>query len=53
MELNSYGVYLRFELMRGELSAAEYEASITQLKTYLAKETSRLHWQEFLGAMSV
>ena len=34
--LNTYGVYLRFELMRGELSTNEYETSITQLKTYLA-----------------
>ncbi len=51
--LNTYGVYLRFELMRGELSQSEYESSLEQLKTYLAGETTRAHLQEFLNAMSV
>ena len=50
--LNTYGVYLRFELMRGELSQAQYLASLEQLKTYLAGETTRPHLQEFLHAMS-
>ena len=51
--LNTYGVYLRFELMRGEISQDEYEASIVQLKTYLAGETQRPHLQEFKEAMGV
>ena len=51
--LNTYGVYMRFELMRGETSQTEYDASLLQLKTYLAGEKTRAHLQEFLGAMSV
>lgn len=49
--LNTYGVYLRFERMRGILTAAEYEKAITQLKTLLAHETQRAHLQEFLAKM--
>ena len=49
--LNTYGVYLRFELMRGIINQKEYDARITQLKTYLANETDRPHLQEFLHAI--
>ena len=49
--LNTYCVYLRFELMRGELNQAQYDSSLEQLKTYLAAEKERSHLQEFLGAM--
>lgn len=51
--LNTYGVYLRFELMRGEITQTEYASSIEQLKNYLAGETTRQHLQEFNEAMSV
>ena len=49
--LNTYCVYLRFELMRGELNQAQYEACIDQLKQYLTCESARPHLQEFLHAM--
>lgn len=34
--LNTYAVFLRFELMRGMLSEHEYHQSIARLKTYLS-----------------
>ena len=49
--LNTYCVYLRFELMRGQLNQTQYDAALTQLKAYLAGESSRAHLQEFLGAL--
>lgn len=49
--LNTYGVYLRFELIRGIITQSEYDASIEQLKAYLANETDKPHFQEFLNAI--
>lgn len=49
--LNTYCVYLRFELIRGNLQENEYVHSINQLKTYLASENDKGHFQEFLQAM--
>lgn len=46
--LNTYGVYLRFELMRGELTAFEYKNSLIKLENYLENEKDRVHLQEFL-----
>jgi len=46
--LNTYCVYLRFELMRGTLSEIEYTTSLDQLRNYLAEESSKPHLQEFL-----
>lgn len=48
--LNTYCVYLRFELMRGVYTPAEYQNKIQQLKTYLESEQDKPHFQEFLGA---
>lgn len=50
--LNTYGVYLRFERMRGNLTATDYAQALANLKTYLADETTRLHLQEFLQRMA-
>lgn len=49
--LNTYGVYLRFELMRGEILPEHYQAAMDELKSYLTAETNRPHLQEFLLAM--
>jgi 3'-5' exonuclease len=50
--LNTYCVYLRFELMRGVLTANEYQAKMTQLTDYLASEVDKPHLQEFLHLMA-
>jgi predicted PolB exonuclease-like 3'-5' exonuclease len=47
--LNTYLVFLRFELMRGKLSAAEYHAECLQLRDYLKAE-AKPHFDEFLAA---
>lgn len=49
--LNTYCVFLRFELMRGNLTAAGYSTSIQRLKEYLQTEVNKAHCQEFLAAM--
>ena len=50
--LNTYCVYLRFELIRGVINQDEYTHSIERLKNYLAKEQEKKHLQEFLNKMS-
>lgn len=50
--LNTYCVYLRFELLRGNVTAEEYAQAIERLKDYLRSETSRTHLNEFLTAMA-
>jgi predicted PolB exonuclease-like 3'-5' exonuclease len=47
--LNTYLVYLRFELMRGRMSRARYEEECRLLRDYLTRE-ERPHFTEFLGA---
>lgn len=47
--LNTYLVFLRFELMRGKLSPAEYDAECKQLREYLQAE-NKAHFTEFLAA---
>jgi predicted PolB exonuclease-like 3'-5' exonuclease len=49
--LNTYCVYLRFELMRGTINEIEYSKSLERLRGYLAEENEKLHLQEFLGLM--
>lgn len=50
--LNTYCVYLRFELIRGTINQDEYNQSIEQLKTYLNGESNKNHLQEFLQRMN-
>ncbi|MFA6303134.1 MAG: 3'-5' exonuclease [Legionella sp.] len=50
--LNTYCVYLRFELMRGTINQDEYDGSIKQLRDYLGTETDKEHLQEFLRAFN-
>ena len=47
--LNTYLVYLRFELVRGKLAATEYDAECRQLRDYLKTE-NKPHFEEFLAA---
>lgn len=46
--LNTYGVYLRFQHMRGMLDDVQYDQKIENLEQYLVHETERAHLQEFL-----
>lgn len=46
--LNTYCVYLRFELIRGNINIDEYQNSIERLKAYLNIEKEKEHLQEFL-----
>lgn len=48
--LNTFCVYLRFELMRGLISEDEYENNISILKQYL-QEQNKPHLTEFLENM--
>lgn len=50
--LNTYCVYLRFELLRGILNQNEYEKSLQNLKNYLETEADKPHLQEFLAKMN-
>ncbi|MDA8420308.1 MAG: 3'-5' exonuclease [Pseudomonadota bacterium] len=47
--LNTYLVYLRFELIRGKLDAAAWAAETQRLRTLLGSE-DRPHWRAFLQA---
>lgn len=49
--LNTYLVYLRFQLIRGRLNPASYQAECQSLRTYLGQDTAG-HWGEFLSAWS-
>jgi len=46
--LNTYLVFLRFEMMRGKLLAGEYEGKCEQVKAFL-NEADRPHLTEFLS----
>jgi predicted PolB exonuclease-like 3'-5' exonuclease len=46
--VNTYLVFLRFQLMRGILNLEQYESECTLARSTLSK-SSELHWQEFLG----
>ncbi|HYL17987.1 MAG TPA: 3'-5' exonuclease [Burkholderiales bacterium] len=46
---NTYLVYLRFQLLRGMLTAEQYELEIALAYDTLARSTAP-HWQEFIGA---
>lgn len=50
--LNTYCVYLRFELMRGTQNQEEYEQKIEHLRIYLQHERDKPHLHEFLNKMS-
>lgn len=47
--LNTYLVYLRFLLMRGQLDAAAHAAELERARGFLV-QSGAAHWQEFLAA---
>ncbi len=50
--LNTYLVYLRFQLLRGQLDITDYENEINRLKDYLKAESNvdnKAHFSEFLA----
>lgn len=47
--LNTYLIYLRFELMRGHLGMAQYQAECMRVRDYLAR-TDKAHLSAFLKA---
>jgi predicted PolB exonuclease-like 3'-5' exonuclease len=51
--LNTYLIFLRFELMRGRLTEAEYEQECQRLRDQLAREPNKLHFCDFLAAWIV
>lgn len=50
--LNTYCVYLRFELMRGVINQSEYESALERLQIYL-REENKPHLHAFLESMDV
>lgn len=49
--LNTYCVYLRFELMRGVMNEQEYEQALLVMRNHLASEQNKPHLQAFLAQM--
>ena len=47
--LNTYCVYLRFELMRGNINEEEYEQAIMIMRNHLADAKEKPHLHEFLN----
>lgn len=47
--LNTYLIYLRFQLIRGRLTAAEHKSEIARVRALLA-ESDKAHFAEFLAA---
>jgi predicted PolB exonuclease-like 3'-5' exonuclease len=47
--LNTYLIYLRFELLRGNLSPAEHAQEVARVRKFL-QESAGEHFKEFLGA---
>lgn len=47
--LNTYLIYLRFLLMRGQLDAAGHRAELARARAFIA-QSGAAHWKEFLAA---
>jgi hypothetical protein len=47
--MNTYLVYVRFQLLRGTLSAAQYATELSFAREKLAL-TGAPHWREFIAA---
>lgn len=47
--VNTYLVYCRFQLMRGEMTQSSYDAEIAMIRTCLG-EMNGSHWKEYLAA---
>ena len=46
--LNTYGIYLHFELIRGRLSPEAHQQAIEHLVGYLKEQSQKSHLREFL-----
>jgi 3'-5' exonuclease len=51
--LNTYCVYLRFELIRGTINSEEYDNEIQRLKDYLKSEEEKPHLRDFLENLNI
>ncbi len=49
--LNTYCVYLRFELIRGMLNTTEYKHELDRLRLYLSEEKDKPHLADFVNQM--
>jgi 3'-5' exonuclease len=47
--LNTWLIYLRFLLLRGQLDPAGHQAEVDKVRAFLAASSAR-HWQEYLAA---
>jgi hypothetical protein len=47
--MNTYLLFLRFELLRGVLDAAEYASEVSLARERIAA-TRAVHWIEFINA---
>jgi 3'-5' exonuclease len=47
--LNTYLVFMRFQLMRGTVNKAGYEAEVKVVRDFLAANAAAEHWQKFAG----
>jgi 3'-5' exonuclease len=47
--MNTYLLYLRFQLLRGTLSAGEYASEVSVARDKIA-QSDQPHWQEFIAA---
>jgi hypothetical protein len=47
--LNTYLIYLRFEMMRGRLLPQEYRDEVARVREVLSQQ-AKPHFQEFLAA---
>ena len=45
--MNTYLVYLRFQLLRGTLNKSRYDAEIEVVRNFLAANAASAHWQAF------
>jgi predicted PolB exonuclease-like 3'-5' exonuclease len=50
--LNTYLVYLRFELVRGLLDAPDYDQEVARVRTWLVERREE-HWRRFAAAWNV
>ncbi|MCI0749374.1 MAG: 3'-5' exonuclease [Nevskiales bacterium] len=50
--LNTYLIYLRFRLMRGQLDSAGYTAELERVRAFL-KQSATPHWEAFQKAWTV
>ncbi|MBL8519609.1 MAG: 3'-5' exonuclease, partial [Betaproteobacteria bacterium] len=45
--LNTYLLYLRFQKLRGQLNASQYEAEIQLARAFVAAHPGAAHWKAF------